>query len=85
MNHQIIGEMMPQLDILCYQVKPLVPGMGYILLSQWPKGYHETPQTLQAIGWSPQPDGKALLLKTTLTYVTQCREEELVPNYSPTE
>lgn len=46
--------------------------MGYILLSHWPEGFHGTPKTTQTIakpiGCSLQPDGKALLLKTALTY-----------------
>lgn len=31
---------MPQLDILNHQVKPLVPEMGYIILSHWQKGFY---------------------------------------------
>lgn len=48
-------------DIFCHQ-----------LLTHWSKGSHGNLQTSQAtakaIGYSPQPHGKALLLKTTLTY-----------------
>lgn len=50
-------------------VKPLVPEMGYILLSHWPRCYHDHhPLT---IGCFPQPIGKALLLKTPLTCVIE--------------
>lgn len=31
---------MPQLDILSHQVKPLVPGIGYILFSDSPLNHH---------------------------------------------
>lgn len=39
MSHLVIGEAMPQVDIVYYQVKPPVPGMAYVLLSCWPKGF----------------------------------------------
>ena len=62
---------MPQLDILCHQIKSPVPRMGYILLSCWPKGDHDPCPTniiaqCQGIGCSPQPDGKGLFLKMAL-------------------
>lgn len=63
-----------QLDLSCYQVKHLVPGLGYILSSCWSKGSHGNPQTTQAIAMticcSPQTD-KALLLKSTPTLLTE--------------
>lgn len=34
-------ETMPQTDIWYHQVKPPLPGMGYILLSCWPKRSHK--------------------------------------------
>lgn len=37
---------MPQLDILCHQVKPSVLGMDYIYLSCQPKGPHGDPRHL---------------------------------------
>ena len=54
---------MPQLYILCRQVKPPAPEMSSILLSQWPNERHGKPQISQAIAkhCSPQTDGKALL------------------------
>jgi hypothetical protein len=35
-SYQIRGEAVPQLDIF-HQVKPPVPGMDYVYLSDWPK------------------------------------------------
>lgn len=62
-----------QLDILFYKVKPPVLGMGHILLSHWTKATHVThphhqisKATAKVIAYSPQLDGKGLLLKTTL-------------------
>lgn len=58
---------MPQLDAICYRVKPKIPGMGYILLVV---GQRSPIKTLNVIGyfqcyWLPlQPGYKALLLKT---------------------
>lgn len=62
---------MLQLGILCHEVKPPVPGMGFILLSCCPKEPHRNLQTSWAIakafGCSSQSGSKALLLKTALT------------------
>lgn len=59
-----IMETVLQLDILQHQVKPLIPEIGYTLLSHWSKGSHRLHyQTLQAIGYFPQPNSKALLLR----------------------
>lgn len=33
----------PQPNIICYQIKSPVPGMGYILLSCQPMGHREPP------------------------------------------
>ena len=59
---------MTQLNILCHQAKPIVPEMGCILLSHWPKNTHGKLQTTtdiaKAIGCSPQSDHNILLLKT---------------------
>lgn len=38
-----------QLAILCHQMKLPAPGLGYIQLSCWPKGFHGNPQTTQAV------------------------------------
>ena len=57
-----MGQENPQLDILCHQVKPPVPGMGFILLSCWPKGSHGNLQTqvvAKTIGCCPQTDSKS--------------------------
>lgn len=63
---------MLQEDILCYQVQPLMPGIGYILLIHWPKMSHGAPQAPQAvaktIGCFLHVD-KALLLKTILNVI----------------
>lgn len=40
---------MPQLNILCSQVKPPVPEMGYMLLIHWLKRPPGNPQSLQTI------------------------------------
>lgn len=41
---------MPQLDIIVYQMKFQVSGMGYIFLNCWPKGsQRHTSQMFQAI------------------------------------
>lgn len=60
------------------QVKPPMPE------SCWPKRCHGNCQTTQAIaevtGCSPQTDGQALLLKTTLTDLAEHREVKWVPN-----
>lgn len=49
----------------------------------WHKGPHGNLQTSKAfakgIGYPPQPDGKALLLETILSYVIEHREVNLVP------
>lgn len=58
---------MLQLGNIYHQVKPPVPGMGYIL-SHWLQGSHGFTQTSQAwaIGYSPPPDDKVFLLRITL-------------------
>lgn len=43
-SHNIIGETMPQLGILCHQIKNTVAGMGYILLIYCPKGAKTPPK-----------------------------------------
>lgn len=61
---------MSQLDILNHKVKPPVQTMSYIFLIHCPMWFHRNlkiSQTIaKAIDCSPQPDGKALLLKTRL-------------------
>lgn len=42
-------ETMLPLDILYHQIQPLMPEMGYILLSHWPKGLYDPPPTSQAV------------------------------------
>jgi hypothetical protein len=46
--NQVIWETMPQLDIICYQEKSLVPGLSY-MLSSWPKWQFENTSNSQAI------------------------------------
>lgn len=79
-------EMMFQLDILCHQMKPSMPGMGYILLNHWSERYHGMPQTTQAmakaIGCTLQWDSKALLFDKTLICLIQDGDVELVPTRS---
>ena len=77
---------MPQLDILNHQVKPSVSRIGHVVLHHWQKvSYRPFPQTSQAIvkviNCSLLPDFKPILMKTTLTYVTEYEEIKLVPNY----
>lgn len=44
MESHVMGETMPQLDILFHQVKLQIPGgMGYFLLNLWPKGSNRLP------------------------------------------
>lgn len=80
---------MPQVNILCHQVKLPLAGMSYISLSHWPKGLHGIPHpakchrlsvVTKAISCSVQPDGKAQLLKTAFTYVMKHGEVKLVPH-----
>lgn len=78
-NHQIVGEIMSKLSILCHQVKLLLPEMDYISLNCWLKGLHGNSQTSQTtakvIGCSPETD-KVLLPKITFVH----GEIELVSN-----
>ena len=59
------------LAISCHQTQLLVPGLGCIQLSCWPRGSHENPQTTQAVantmGCSMKNDSGAPLLRTTPT------------------
>lgn len=77
LRHQIIEERIPQLDILCHQVKLPVSGMYCILLSYWSKGSYSTPQIQETIakviGYSPQPVAEGN------TYVIKHRKAELMP------
>lgn len=70
------GETMPELNILCLQLKSPLPGLGYIQLS------HGNPQPSQVLAQTvacfPQTGGKALLLKTALTYLIEHGEDKLV-------
>ena len=44
-------------------------------------GFPQIPQAIaEAIGSTPQPDGKALLLRIRLSYVIKQGEVDLVPN-----
>ena len=71
---------MPQLYFLVFQLKHPVPGMGYILLSNWTKGPIDCPLSnvtnycyislLLTIGPIAKDN----------TCVTECEEVELVPN-----
>ena len=60
--------------------------MGYIKLSCQSNGPHSIPPEIQAIdkaiGYYPQTDGKVLLSKTTLKYLAEHGEKELVFNQS---
>lgn len=44
-----MGETIPQLDMLCYQIQPPVPQMGYILQNHLLKGSCGHTQILQAM------------------------------------
>lgn len=75
---------MIQLDILCYQIRPLYQKWVPFFFESLAKRVPRTLQTLQAspnvIDYPPQYDSKALLLKISLTYVIKHREIKLVPN-----
>lgn len=58
---------MPQPDILCQQVKSPMPGLNHDQRGPMEAPPPQTSQVIaKAIDCSPQPDSKALLLKTTL-------------------
>lgn len=62
------GNTLPQVNNLLHQVKPPAPGMGYTVLSHWPKGPHRTSKHHSLlprlfIACSPQPDSKVLFPK----------------------
>lgn len=65
---------MPSLDILCQQVKPLVPEINETMLSHWTKLSHGVPQTSKAFANTIccflQHDEKTLLLNTILKLYT---------------
>ena len=65
-SHHIMGDTMPQPDIWQKEVKSLVSGLGYILISRWPKNIQDI---TRAIGCFSQRERKLLLLKAKLTYV----------------
>lgn len=75
MESPSIGGDNDHLDVLCHQIKAPMGRMGYILLSCWSKesqGISHTSQAIiRAIGCFPQPNGKAVSLKTQLIYVTK--------------
>jgi hypothetical protein len=54
-----------------------MPGMGYIQLSSWPKVLMKTSKQPKTTGFLQKTDGKALLLKITLTYFIKHRKVEL--------
>ena len=76
-----MGKTVPKLDIFCQQVKA-VPGMGYVQFNHWPKAHYGNPRTSQAIAKvsSLQTNGKAIALKTTLTYLFEHKEVKKVPS-----
>lgn len=73
------------IGISCYQI---VPGMGYNLLHHWPKGIcscltlpiHKSQAIVKAISYSPQRDGRLLLLKTPFNYAIEHGEIKKVLN-----
>jgi hypothetical protein len=82
--HNNVEQTILQLDICSHQVKPPVSEMSYISLSHCRKALYRNPQTSlaisKAIGCSTETYGKTLLLKATLSYLTEYGEIELVPN-----
>lgn len=56
-SHNIMGETMSQLGILCHQIKPTVAGMSCILLSYCPKGASRLlpniPTIAKTVGYTP--------------------------------
>lgn len=75
------------LAISCHQTQLLVPGLGCIQLSCWPRGSHENPQTTQAVantmGCSMKNDSGAPLLRTTPTQLTEYGEIKLTSTWEP--
>ena len=73
-NNLIMGETMPQEDIMCHQVKLGAIGQRYSM----------NPQSSQVIAkdidYPSQPDGKALLMRKIITWVTKHGEMETVLN-----
>lgn len=75
---------MPQLDILCQQVKPPVLWLHHD--QRGPMDPTSTPtQISQATGCSPQPGSKALLLKTALNHVIRYRSFTLLTSVHSAE
>lgn len=62
----------PNQKLLWHQMKRSVPVTGLIFSGYWPKGSHSPTQISQtisrAVGYPPQVDSKALLLKI-ITYL----------------
>lgn len=79
-RHHITMETMPQLDILCHQIKLPETGIGYILLKLQQRESHKRPSQIpQAIGYCSLPDGKVGLLKTPFTDVINNGDIKQVP------
>lgn len=60
-----MGQENPQLDILCHQVKPPVPGMGFILLSCWPKGSQTSQGIAKVMSAMTMPRPEASIPQTS--------------------
>lgn len=79
---------MPQLDISSHQVKSPVLRMGYILLSHWPRGSHDTLKRHRLfLGIPVAPHN--LMLKPHckshhLDYIIDHEEVKLFPTEFPT-
>lgn len=66
------GGILPQLDIICYQVNPPVPEMGVIFFSCLPMGSQRPLNVIgQYISYSPEFDDKTPLLNAPQTYVIE--------------
>lgn len=82
------GKRMPQLEIIYYQLKSLVPEIGCLcesLAKGVPQTLHpcQTSQVIaNTIGDLLQPDGETLLLRTQHAYAIKHGESKLVPNQS---
>lgn len=54
---------MPQVDSICYQVKPTEPGMNYIFVNYWSNGSHRPSPTSYATAQTRNTLENNVLLK----------------------
>lgn len=80
-----MGEIIPKLDIICYQIKPPVPRIGYTFWSLGSRNLTDPPQHYRLLPMLLvillQLDRKTLLLKTMHSCIIRPREIELLLNW----